>query len=131
MKASEFRALIKEEVQKILKEEESNNSTLVQTVADLYEKMISLPNRYGDIDDEAVDYEMERLVKKVGLTPEQKKKRGAAKYNLFTFGEAPEFEVLTDLQLKVLEPFLKDVIKEKFFSQGSKWLGTKIKRNDW
>ena len=84
MKASEFKQLIREEIQKVLKEE-SNNSPLVQTVADLYEKMISLPNRYGDIDDEAVDYEMERLVKKVGLTPEQKKKRGAAKYNLFSF----------------------------------------------
>ena len=130
MKASEFKKLIREEIQKVLKEE-SNNSTLVQTVADLYDKILDLPDKYNDIEDEAIDYEMERLVKKVGLTPEQKKKRGAAKYNLFTFGEAPEFEVLTDLQLKVLEPFLKAVLEDKEFSEGSKWLGTKIKHNYW
>ena len=131
MQKHELRQIIREEISKVLNEEESNNSPLVQVVADLYEKMISLPNKYGDIDDEYVYYEMERLVKKVGLTPKQKKERGAAKYHLFTFGNAPEFEVLTDPQLEVLEPFLKAVIKEKFFSQGSKWLGTKIKRNDY
>ena len=131
MNKHELRQIIREEISKVLNKEEYNNSPLVQVVADLYEKMISLPNKYGDIDDEYVDYEMERLVKKVGLTPEQKKKRGAAKYHLFTFGEAPEFKVLTDPQLEVLEPFLKAVVYEKFFSQGSKWLGTKIKRNDY
>ncbi len=79
-----------------------------------------------DLDTDAVDDEMESIVKKVGYTPEQKKKPR----NKFTFGDHPEFETLTDNQLTKIIPFLKAVLKRGGFDIYDDWDGTKIVTDD-
>ena len=97
-------------------------SPLAQTLSSLYGKLLKSADPF-DIDDEYIDDVMERIVKQVGHTPEQKKKRGAYK---FAFGGHPEFEKLTDKQLNALVPFLKAVAKNKSFSSSEDWDGKKI-----
>ena len=100
-------------------------SKLAKEASDLYEKMVNTLDSY-DLDSDAVDDEMESIVKKVGYTPEQKKKPR----NKFTFGEHPEFETLTDNQLTKIIPFLKAVIKSGGYEIYDDWNGTKIVRDD-
>ena len=100
-------------------------SKLAKQASDLYEKMVNTLDSY-DLDTDAVDDEMEIIVKKVGYTPEQKKKPR----NKFTFGDHPEFETLTDNQLTKIIPFLKAVIKSGGFEIYDDWDGTKIVRDD-
>lgn len=100
-------------------------SKLAKQASDLYEKMVNTLDSY-DLDTDAVDDEMEIIVKKVGHTPEQKKKPR----NKFTFGDHPEFETLTDNQLTKIIPFLKAVIKSGGFEIYDDWDGTKIVRDD-
>ena len=112
MKKSELRQLIKEEVDKVLKE---NNPRLANAASKLYIEILNIKGtRYNSnpIDDEALDDAMEGLVKKVGLTPEQKKIKGAYK---FAHGDKPEFETLTDQQLSAVVTFLKEVKKRGTF----------------
>jgi len=98
-------------------------SSLAKIVSKLYEKMLKTGKSY-DIDDELVDDIMEKIVKKVGHTPEQKKIKGFYK---FAFGDHPEFKTLTDAQLQAIAPFLKAVIKRGEFSGlDMDWDGTKI-----
>jgi len=98
---------------------------LAKEASDLYEKMLNTLDSY-DLDTNAVDDEMESIVKKVGYTPEQKKKPR----NKFTFGYHPEFETLTDNQLTKIIPFLKAVIKSGGYEIYDDWDGTKIVRDE-
>ena len=97
-------------------------ASMASAVSKLYDKMLNSGETF-DIDDEAVDDVMERIIAKVGHTPEQKKKKGAYK---FAFGEHPQFETLTDQQLQAIVPFLKAVIKRGEFSIWNDWDGTQI-----
>lgn len=99
-------------------------SKLAKQASDLYEEILTLDSY--DLDSDAVDDEMEIIVKKVGYTPEQKKKPR----NKFTFGEHPEFETLTDEQLTKIIPFLKAVLKRGGFDIYDDWDGTKIVTDD-
>ena len=99
-------------------------SKLAKQASDLYEEILTLDSY--DLDTDAVDDEMESIVKKVGYTPEQKKKPR----NKFTFGEHPEFETLTDEQLTKIIPFLKAVLKSGGYEIYDDWDGTKIVRDD-
>ena len=99
-------------------------SKLAKQASDLYEEILTLDSY--DLNSDAVDDEMEIIVKKVGYTPEQKKKPR----NKFTFGEHPEFETLTDEQLTKIIPFLKAVLKRGGFDIYDDWNGTKIVTDD-
>ena len=123
MNKQELRSLIKEEISKVLNE--ANNS-LIKKASTLYEKMLNTGDTF-DIDDNSVDDTMETIVKKVGHTPEQKKKKGFYK---FAFGEFPRFETLTDDQLKEIIKFLTAVIKNKSFGTYDTWDGKKIRSED-
>jgi hypothetical protein len=123
MKKSELRQIIQEEIQKTINE--ANNS-LVTKASTLYEKMLNTGDTF-DIDDNSVDDTMEEIVKKVGHTPEQKKKKGFYK---FAFGEFPEFGTLTDVQLTEVIKFLMAVIKNKSFGTYDTWDGKKIQSED-
>lgn len=94
---------------------------LVNKASNLYNKMLFCDSL--DLNDNYVDDEMEYIVKKVGHTPKQKKKKGFYK---FAFGAHPEFETLTPKQLEAIIPFLKAVIKENYFTLDSEWDGKKI-----
>jgi len=123
MKLSEFKQIIKEEIDKALNE--ANNS-LVKKASSLYEKMLNTGDTF-DIDDESVDDTMETIVKKVGYTPQQKKIKGFYK---FAFGEFPKFETLSDAQLTEIIKFLTAVIKNKSFATYDSWDGSKIQSED-
>jgi len=99
-------------------------SKLAKQASDLYEEILTLDSY--DLNSDAVDDEMESIVKKVGYTPEQKKKPR----NKFTFGDHPEFETLTDNQLTKIIPFLKAVLKRGGFDIYDDWDGTKIVTDD-
>ena len=101
-------------------------ASLADAVSKLYEKMLKTGDSF-DINDEYVDDIMEEIVKKVGHTPEQKKKKGFYK---FAFGAHPQFSTLTDNQLQAIIPFLKAVIKRGYFDMGDNWDGTKITSED-
>lgn len=120
MKKSEFRSLIREEIKKVLSEA---NSSSVSTATTLYKGLLKLP----DVDDEAVDGEMETIIKKIGHTPEQKKVKGFYK---FAFGQLPEFQTLADNQLTAVINFLKAVAKAKSFSGDDRWDGKTIVSED-
>lgn len=120
MKKSEFRALIREEIKKVINED---STSLVSTASTLYKKMLNI----SDVDDEAVDGQMETIVKKVGHTPEQKKKKGFYK---FAFGQLPEFQTLTNEQLAEVIKFLQAVIKNKSFNNDDSWNGKTIVSED-
>ena len=122
MKKSELQQIIKEEISKVLNE--ANNS-LVTKASSLYEKMLKMG--WEDVDDESVDDTMEEIVKKVGYTPEQKKKKGFYK---FAFGAHPEFNTLSDAQLTEIIKFLTAVIKKKSFGTYDEWDGNKIQSED-
>ena len=112
MKKSELKQLIKEEIEKVLKE---NNPRSAKIASKLYDEILSIKGtRYNrnPIDDEALDDAMEGIVKKVGLTPEQKKIKSAYK---FALGDHPKFETLTDQQLSAVMTFLKEVKKRGTF----------------
>jgi len=104
MKLSQLKQIIKEEIQNALKE----GSSLANKASDLYDKIL----RNRNIDDEAVDDAMEKIVKKVGYTPEQKEEGGAY---VFAFGDHPEFKTLTDQQLLAVIEFLEKVNKKGKF----------------
>ncbi len=105
-----------------------DSSGLAEKVSNLYEKMLKVARATSfDIDDDAVDDTMEEIVKKVGHTDKQKKKKG---YYKFAFGAHPEFETLNDKQLQAIIPFLEAVIKERYFGKFDEWDGTKIKSDD-
>ena len=110
MKASEFKKLIREEVRRALKEAPS--SALVDKASDLYEKILGKSSL--QIDDEAIDSAMEKIVRKVGYTPEQKAMNNA---NVFAFGDFPEFETLNDQQLTAIIKFLEVVMKKGSFDR--------------
>ena len=108
MKRSELKQIIKEEIQKVLKE---NNAQLADKASKLYAKAIKMEDEFEfpAVDDNVLDDAMESLVKKAGLTPEQNKIKGAYK---FTSGDNhPKFSTLTDEQLLVILKFLADVVK--------------------
>ncbi len=91
------------------------NQAMVNNLADksskLYGKLIKMEDDFDDflVDDRVLDDAMERIVKKVGLTPEQEKIKGAYK---FTYGDGiPEFKTLTVEQLKAILKFLEEVKK--------------------
>jgi hypothetical protein len=123
MKKSELKQFIIEEIEKVLKE---NISLLAKEASKLYTEVLNTKGtKYNrnPIDDEALDDAMEGIVKKVGLTPEQKKIKSAYK---FALGDHPKFETLTDQQLSAVMTFLKEV-KEKGTFESSDWdweLGT-------
>ena len=101
-------------------------ASMASAVSKLYDKMLNSGETF-DIDDEAVDDVMERIIAKVGHTPEQTKKKGAYK---FAFGEHPQFETLTDQQLQAIVPFLKAVIKQGEFDIWNDWDGKQITDED-
>jgi hypothetical protein len=121
MKQSEFRALIREEIKKVIRE---TSSPLASKLSKLYGAIVTM--QY--VDDESMDEVMEKIVKKAGYTPAQKKIKSAYK---FAFGGHPEFETLSDNQLKALEPFLKAVDDRGYFDSGDKWTGSKIKEENF
>jgi len=137
MKLQELRQMIREEVRGVILEAKEMSTQkpkptpsyskpkLAKQASDLYKKMVNTLDAF-DLDTDAVDDEMEIIVKKVGHTPEQKKKPR----NKFTFGYHPEFETLTDNQLTKIIPFLKAVIKRGGFEWYDDWDGTKIVRDD-
>jgi len=98
---------------------------LAKEASDIYDDIMDMDAEY--INSEAIDEEMEIIIKKVGHTPEQKKYK--SKYK-FAFGKHPEFETLTDKQLTKIIPFLKAVVKSKEFDIFDDWDGTKIVRDD-
>ena len=104
MKLSQLRQIIKEEIQSALNE----GPSLVDKASDLYDKIL----RNSNIDDEAVDGAMEKIVRKVGYTPEQEAMNNAY---VFAFGDHPEFETLTDQQLSSVIEFLEKVKKKGQF----------------
>ena len=108
MKRSELKQLIKEEIQKVLKE---NNAQLAKEASDLYAKAIKMKDqlKHLAVDDQVLDDAMESLVKKAGLTPEQNKIEGA--YQFTSVDNHPKFSTLTNEQLSVILEFLKDVVK--------------------
>ena len=89
-----------------------DSSNLVNIVSDLYRKMLKSGKTF-DIDDDAVDVRMEKIVKK-----------------RFTSAEFPKFDKLSDDQLKAIIPFIQAVIKAKRFSMFDTWDGTKITSRD-
>lgn len=121
--------LTKLQIKKIIREEigklNQQPSDLAQELSRLYDEILALPrkykNRYVAIDDEAMDEEMERIVRR-SATPEQKKS-GAY---IFAFGSHPKWERLNDTQLAMLKPFLETVLKDEEFSGGGKWTGSTI-----
>jgi hypothetical protein len=123
MNKQELRYLIKEEIRKVVNE--ANNS-LIKKASTLYEKMLNTGDTF-DIDDESVDDTMETIVKKVGYTPAQKKKKGFYK---FAFGQFPEFNTLSDEQLTEIIKFLTAVLKKKSFGTYDEWDGKKIQSDE-
>jgi len=121
MKLTEFKKLIREEIKKELKEA---SSPLVSKLSKLYSAVVKMQL----VDDEYMDEEMEKIVKKAGYTPAQKQIKSAYK---FAFGSHPKFETLSDNQLKALEPFLTAVQEREYFEEGDKWTGSKIKEADF
>ena len=117
MKKSELRQIIKEEISKVAEKEAS-----VKRLTNLYSKVVMMDK----VNDEVMDEEMENIIKKVGLTPKQKAKRGFYK---FAFGDHPEFSTLTDKQLLAIKSFLEAVNKRKRFTEEEMWDGTKIVKN--
>jgi hypothetical protein len=122
MNKQELKSLIREEVRKLINE--ANNS-LVKKATTLYDKMLKM--EWEDVDDESVDDTMETIVKKVGYTPAQKKKKGFYK---FAFGQFPEFNTLSDEQLTEIIKFLTAVLKKKSFGTYDEWDGKKIQSDE-
>mgnify|MGYP003348570501 CR=1 FL=1 len=100
------------------------SSSLIKNISDLYKAVITMKTKNPfDIDDSAIDTIMEKIVKGIGYTPEQKKIKSSHK---FAHGGLPKFEILTDQQLKAIEPFLKAVQKSKYIDSDYIWDGTKL-----
>jgi hypothetical protein len=121
MKKSELKHIIKEEISETLSEE-TTTLLLVKELSSLYNSVVMK----SGVDDEVMDEEMENIIKKVGLTPKQKAKRGFYK---FAFGEHPEFSTLTDKQLLAIKSFLEVVNKRRRFREKEMWDGIKIVKN--
>jgi hypothetical protein len=98
-----------QELAGILNEKEIGKGSFSKAdVSDLYDNVLDIDN----IDINLLDNNLEKIVNQVGLTPEQKAL--IINNKLFTSSENhPEFDKLTERQVKALILYLKSVLEKQ------------------